>query len=48
MKQTTLEDLYYSNINPNETSFVRSSEYGKHFANVTQLINANENKCDNL
>ena len=29
MKQTTLEDLFYGNINPNETSFVRGSEYGK-------------------
>ena len=30
MKQTTLEDLYYGrNINPNEISFVRGSEYGK-------------------
>jgi len=28
MKQSTLEDLYYGNINPNETSFVRGSEYG--------------------
>ncbi len=31
MKQTTLEDLYYGNINPNETSFVKASEYGKCF-----------------
>ena len=23
MKQTTLEDLYYGNINPNEISFVK-------------------------
>ena len=29
MKQTTLEDLFYGNINPNETSFVRDSEYSK-------------------
>ena len=29
MKQTTLEDLYYGNINPNEISFVRGSEYDK-------------------
>ncbi len=29
MKQITLEDLYYGNINPNEISFVRGSEYGK-------------------
>ncbi len=29
MKQTTLEDLYYGNINPNEISFVRGYEYGK-------------------
>ncbi len=29
MNQTTLEDLYYGNINPNEISFVRGSEYGK-------------------
>ena len=31
MKQTTFEDLYYGNINPNEISFVRGSEYGKCF-----------------
>ena len=37
MKQTTLEDLYYGNINPNEISFVRGSEYGKCFDNVTEL-----------
>ena len=37
MKQTTLEDLYYGNINPNETSFVRCSEYGKCFDKVTEL-----------
>ncbi len=37
MKQTTLEDLYYGNINPNETSFVRASEYGKCFDKVTEL-----------
>ncbi len=29
MKQTTLEDLFYGNINPNEISFVKGSEYGK-------------------
>ncbi len=34
MKQTTLEDLYYGNINPNETSFVRGSEYGKCFVSL--------------
>ena len=27
MKQTTLEDLYYGNINPCEISFVKSYEY---------------------
>jgi hypothetical protein len=37
MKQTTLEDLYYGNINPNEISFVRGSEYGKCFDKVTEL-----------
>ena len=37
MKQTTLEDLYYGNINPNETSFVSGSEYGKCFDKVTEL-----------
>ena len=29
MKQTTLVDLYYGNINPNEISFVRGSQLGK-------------------
>ena len=38
MKQTTLEDLYYGNINPCEISFVRGSEYGKCFDNVTYAI----------
>ena len=37
MNQTTLEDLYYGNINPNETSFVRGSEYGKCFDKVKEL-----------
>ena len=37
MKQTTLEDLYYGNINPNETSFVRGSEYDKCFDKATEL-----------
>ena len=37
MKQTILEDLYYGNINPNETSFVRDSEYGKCFEKVMEL-----------
>ncbi len=37
MKQTTLEDLYYGNINPNEISFVRGSENGKCFDKVTEL-----------
>ena len=37
MKQTTLEDLYYGNINPNEISFVRGYEYGKCFDKVTEL-----------
>ncbi len=36
MKQTTLEDLYYGNINPNEISFVRGSEYGKCINKVTE------------
>lgn len=34
MKQITLEDLYYGNINPNEISFVRDSEYSKCFDKV--------------
>lgn len=37
MKQTTLEDLYYGKINPNEISFVRGSEYGKCFDKITEL-----------
>ena len=37
MNQTTLEDLYYGNINPNEISFVRGSEYGNCFDKVTEL-----------
>ncbi len=37
MKQTTLEDLYYGNINPNEICFVRGSEYGKCFDKVAEL-----------
>ena len=37
MKQTTLEYLYYGNINPCEISFVRGSEYGKCFDKVTEL-----------
>lgn len=37
MKQTTLEDLYYGNINPNEISFVRGSEYAKCFDKVAEL-----------
>ena len=37
MKQTTLEDLYYGNINPNEISFVRSYEYGKRFDKITEI-----------
>ena len=36
MKQSTLEDLYYGNINPNEISFVRGSEYGKRFDKITE------------
>ena len=40
MKQTTLEDLYYGNINPNEISFVRGSEYGKCSIIIFQKINA--------
>ncbi len=43
MKQTTLEDLYYGNINPNEISFVRGSEYGKCFDKVTELSMVGEN-----
>ncbi len=38
MKQTTLEDLYYGNINPCEISFVRGSEYGKSFDKATELL----------
>ena len=34
MKQPTLGDLYYGNINPYEISFVRGSEYGKRFDKV--------------
>ena len=34
MNQTTLEDLYYGNINPYEISFVRGSEYSKRFDKV--------------
>ena len=37
MKQTTHEDLFYGNINPNEISFVKCSEYGKCFDKVTEL-----------
>ncbi len=37
MKQTTLEGLYYGNINPREISFVRGSEYGRCFYKVTEL-----------
>ncbi|MBQ2872223.1 hypothetical protein IJE86_11025 [bacterium] len=37
MKQTTLEDLFYGNINPNETSIIRGSEYCKCFDKVTEL-----------
>ena len=37
MKQSTLEDLYYGNINPNEISFVRSYEYGKRFDKITEI-----------
>ena len=37
MKQTTLEDLFYGNISPNEISFVKGSEYGKCFDKVTEL-----------
>ena len=38
MKQTTLEDLYYGNINPDELSFVRGSEYGKCFYTVNLFL----------
>ncbi len=37
MKQRTLEDLFYGNINPNEISFVRDSEYGKCFDKIMEL-----------
>lgn len=37
MKQSILEDLFYGNINPNEISFVRSSEYCKCFDKATEL-----------
>ena len=37
MKQTMLENLFYGNINPNEISFVRGSEYDKCFDKVTEL-----------
>ena len=37
MKQTTFEDLYNGNINPNEISFMWGSEYGKWFDKVTEL-----------
>ncbi|MBR6647719.1 MAG: hypothetical protein IKL09_09430 [Clostridia bacterium] len=37
MKQTTLEDLYYGNINPNKISFMSGLEYGKCFDEVTEL-----------
>ena len=37
MKQTMLENLFYGNINPNEISFVRGSEYGKCFDKVSEL-----------
>ena len=43
MKQTTLEDLYYGNINPNEISFVRGSEYGKCFDKATDLSMVGKN-----
>lgn len=36
MKQTTLEDLYYGNINPNEIGFM-GAEYGKCFEKVTEF-----------
>ena len=37
MKQTTLEDLYYGNINPNEISFVRGSVFLRKEKNVSLL-----------
>ena len=43
MKQTTLEDLYYGNINPYKVSFVRGSEYGKCFDKVTELSMVSKN-----
>ena len=43
MNQTTLEDLYYGNINPFEISFVRGSEYGKCFDKVTELSMVSKN-----
>ncbi len=38
MKQTTLEDLYYGNINPNEISFVKGFEYMVNVSNVMVYI----------
>ena len=43
MKQTTLEDLFYGNINPCEISFVRDSEYGKCFDKATELSMVSKN-----
>ncbi len=37
MKQTTLEDLYYGNINPCEISFVRGSVFLRKEKNVSLL-----------
>ncbi len=37
MKQTTLEDLFYGNINPCDISFIKGSEYGKCFDKITEL-----------
>ena len=48
MKQTTLEDLYYGNINPNEMSFVRGSEHGKCFDKATDLPNSVCMQSDNF
>ena len=37
MKQTTLEELFYGNISPNEVRFVKDSVYGKCFDKVSVL-----------
>ena len=37
MKQSTLEELFYGNISPNEVRFVKDSLYGKCFDKVSIL-----------